>query len=388
MNTATADARPELPSAAEWTRASRDEQADADRRMQVALLAFYLIDATLLAGYWLLGLAPGTVPLAFAATGIALATIFIRAVHTEWYASLRNSGAVLIQTLVALVLMLATCVMAPQLTLLMLMTIVGVISTGAMRMPGLATVVASLAAAAGALAVLQLQAGHPVAPVADWPQRLLTAVFALWTLAKGASTNIVGAQWRMELSDSHTRLANALAKVEELASRDELTGLPNRRSILQTLDAELERMRRTKVSMGVGLLDIDHFKRINDSHGHALGDAVLKAFGLVARGSLRDIDRLGRFGGEEFLMVLTGPADADGMARVGERVRERLARHDWQALAPDLQVTVSIGLAVAEPGDTAETLLERADRSLYQAKEAGRNRVVVAAPPDQSAAKQ
>lgn len=301
--------------------------------------------------------------------------------ESEWYASLRSGGAVLVQSFIALGLMLGTCLVAPRLTLLMMMTVVVVVSTGSLRLPGRATAVLLLGATGGLLFTLQWQTGPLLPPLDDWVQRLLAAVFVLWTIAKGASTSFVGAQWRLQLSDSHNRLAEALATVEELASVDALTGLPNRRSILASLDAEMERMHRSKVRFSVGMVDIDHFKRINDSHGHATGDAVLTAFGRIVHETLRDNDRLGRYGGEEFLLVLPGPVDAEGAHRLGERLRRRVQEHDWTALAPGLQVTASFGMAVAHHGESPPELLARSDRSLYEAKAAGRNRVVVAAPP-------
>jgi len=123
------------------------------------------------------------------------------------------------------------------------------------------------------------------------------------------------------------------------------------------------------------MFDIDHFKKVNDVHGHAVGDAVLRHMGEVLRGSQRKIDTPGRLGGEEFALLLPG-ADLDAAAAYAERLRQRVAESPHQSEAGSLAVTVSIGIAALYPQDlAADAALKRADRALYWAKAAGRNRV-------------
>jgi diguanylate cyclase len=123
------------------------------------------------------------------------------------------------------------------------------------------------------------------------------------------------------------------------------------------------------------VIDLDHFKSINDTHGHGAGDAVLRHFAALAPRGLRGIDTFGRFGGEEFLIVLPGTGRQGALA-LAERVRAATEATAWPDLPPGQRVTVSIGVATHAKGEDVTNLLHRADQALYQGKHAGRNRVV------------
>ena len=174
-------------------------------------------------------------------------------------------------------------------------------------------------------------------------------------------------------------LAQALARIQELATRDELTGLINRRHMGELLEQERQRCVRSGRSFCLALLDIDHFKRVNDRHGHAVGDAVLAAVAREALGAIRVADVLARWGGEEFVMLMSDARAA--LSRGGvERLRERIAAHAVQigsGADETLRVTVSVGLAEHIAGESVAQTLERADRALYEAKAQGRNLTVV-----------
>jgi diguanylate cyclase (GGDEF)-like protein len=172
---------------------------------------------------------------------------------------------------------------------------------------------------------------------------------------------------RVRLSDSHQELTRAFERLGELAIRDELTGAYNRRYLMETLARERSRAERLSDPFAVCVLDLDHFKSINDTRGHAAGDEVLRHFAAAAPRALRGIDTFGRFGGEEFLMVLPG-TQREGALAAAERVRA--------AAEAGGQVTVSIGVATHRRGEDINALLHRADEALYQAKAAGRNRVM------------
>ncbi len=165
-------------------------------------------------------------------------------------------------------------------------------------------------------------------------------------------------------------------RLRHLASHDELTGLPNRRFFMDQGRAEIARSYRYRHPLSVLLLDLDHFKQINDQHGHATGDAVLGAFAQRCRTLLRESDMVARIGGEEFAMLLP-QTDADNGAVVAERLRRHLADAPIETDSGAIPLTVSAGLATLPAEQVGiDTLLQQADERLYRAKEQGRNRVV------------
>jgi diguanylate cyclase (GGDEF)-like protein len=186
------------------------------------------------------------------------------------------------------------------------------------------------------------------------------------------------ARLRERARTQRQELRDALARIRDLATRDELTGLINRRHMGELLDQEHQRCIRSGQTFCLAVLDLDHFKAINDRHGHAGGDEMLRAVALEAQRQVRTSDVLSRWGGEEFVLML--PDTRATLARGGlERLRERIAAH--RAALPggaECGVTLSAGLAEHHAGETVTQTLERADRALYEAKSQGRNRVVAA----------
>ncbi|XBQ15636.1 MAG: PleD family two-component system response regulator [Oceanicaulis sp.] len=172
-------------------------------------------------------------------------------------------------------------------------------------------------------------------------------------------------------------LRDRLEESLEMAVTDPLTGLYNRRYVVSRLRQALDVLDRTGEPVSVALMDIDHFKRINDNFGHQAGDRVLKGFAERLGKELRAIDISGRYGGEEFLVVFANAADEAGL-EAAERVRAAMARAPFVVAASgeSIGVTVSAGVAEARPGDDVEDILARADQALYQAKAAGRNQVM------------
>lgn len=176
-------------------------------------------------------------------------------------------------------------------------------------------------------------------------------------------------------------------RMRRLAMTDELTGVPNRRAVLARLDALLRDPEAGVCAMLI--VDIDHFKAINDTHGHAEGDQALKLVASGLRKAVVEPAYIGRLGGEEFMIVLPG-TDEEGACRAAERLRARVMEIDTQRWLANGPITVSIGVTVSEPGtDTPSTMLQRADQALYAAKRAGRNCVRVhrpsPVPPDEPA---
>jgi diguanylate cyclase (GGDEF)-like protein len=181
---------------------------------------------------------------------------------------------------------------------------------------------------------------------------------------------------RLRLKNQKHALEVALDRIQDMATRDELTGLPNRRFMMAQLQEHALRRSRGGLPFYVGMVDLDHFKSVNDTYGHAVGDDVLRAFGSQARTALRTTDLIGRWGGEEFLLVL--PETQPGEPTVAlARLRTNLGDAEVSAAEPHLRVAFSSGFTRYVEGEPIGQAIERADRALYAAKSAGRNQSVV-----------
>ena len=164
-------------------------------------------------------------------------------------------------------------------------------------------------------------------------------------------------------------------QLERLANIDPLTGLLNRRAILNKLDEYIASSRRYDEKLSIIMLDIDHFKVVNDKYGHMVGDDVLERLSVTIRGRVRDTDALGRYGGEEFLMVMPR-TDFSAALMVGERIRVTIAKTEMMdAQGGSFYITVSQGITSHRTGDDRNSMISRADDALYRAKANGRNRV-------------
>jgi len=179
---------------------------------------------------------------------------------------------------------------------------------------------------------------------------------------------------RTELDERNELLQAQAAKLEELATTDVLTGTFNRRKFNELILAEIERVRRYGHPLSLLVVDIDHFKRINDTHGHDAGDEVLIVLAGLIRTGIRATDSLARWGGEEFV-VLSPEVSVEEAAGLAERLRRAAGTYAYSFVG---SVTASIGVAQHRAGETPDELFARADEALYRAKEGGRDRVEVA----------
>lgn len=200
-------------------------------------------------------------------------------------------------------------------------------------------------------------------------------VLAVTVLASISQLSVVLTIMRTRLKKQKDELEQALAHIKDLATHDELTGLSNRRHILDLLQQHALRYKRGGPSFYVAMIDLDHFKKINDEHGHAAGDDALRAFARQAQAQLRNTDDIGRWGGEEFLILM--PETPPGDPNVGlERLRSSLAGAEASEHVAGLRVRFSAGLSRYREGEAVGDTIERADRAVYAAKAGGRNRTV------------
>jgi two-component system cell cycle response regulator len=185
--------------------------------------------------------------------------------------------------------------------------------------------------------------------------------------------------------DLQAQLLESQARLERQATHDPLTGLYNRRAIITELEQELSRGRRTGEPVATVLVDLDHFKGVNDVYGHQAGDEVLREAASRMRAMLRNYDRIGRYGGEEFLILLSN-CDARAGEEIAERIRDilEIAPIECRSGRIQVEVTASFGVAVSSPDALLESgaLISAADAALYRAKQGGRNRIETAEPAD------
>lgn len=182
---------------------------------------------------------------------------------------------------------------------------------------------------------------------------------------------------RQALQEKQDELLALNCKLEHMAITDSLTGLANRRVFEQTLSHQLAVLERNQTPVSLVLMDVDHFKQVNDTHGHPVGDAVLQAVATTLKDNIREIDVAARIGGEEFVVIMPDTEQEEAVV-VGERLRERIAA----MTDTPTPVTVSSGVAEAVPAEDVSDVFVRADSALYQAKADGRNRLRKAAAPD------
>ena len=209
------------------------------------------------------------------------------------------------------------------------------------------------------------------------PNLIQTATF-VWALLMGVSMTFGFLMLNSERLEAD--LKKAQVELQRLAKTDFLTGIANNRSFFETGEREIQRARRYGRPLVVLMFDLDHFKEVNDTYGHAVGDRVLVAVAATCRYLLRDVDLFGRLGGEEF-GVLLPETDLAGGRSTAERLRAAIAETAVDVDGAKLRITISIGAAVLSPEDVRiEEPLKRADDAMYEAKRSGRNRVVAAVP--------
>jgi diguanylate cyclase (GGDEF)-like protein len=170
------------------------------------------------------------------------------------------------------------------------------------------------------------------------------------------------------------RILDLQAKLQYSATHDALTGIYNRGAILQDLDKQISRCSRETTSLSIGMLDIDYFKKVNDTYGHLSGDEVLKEVCRRIQSCLRNYDVVGRYGGEEILIITPG-ADQEQAMNIFERIRKTIGEKHINDEASNISVTVSIGIATLSKNMRTKEFIQIADDALYRAKEIGRNRV-------------
>jgi diguanylate cyclase (GGDEF)-like protein len=356
---------------------------DKSRRLYRVILVWaigvsYLLDTLMFTTFALAGTIGWSVVGAYALAGFGHVAIFTL-VH--WYGNVEQSSdpqLVRWQVSYALLVQLGGMALAPQLAPVFIGITFIVFAFASLRMTLKAALLAWFAASLGVTLVLALPAGPALGIVA--PTRVEAVLLCLSLAFIALRTTLLayyGTAMRMRLYKANAMLERARFDAEQRASRDPLTGALSRRAILPLIEKALKRRLRSGLPTCVAMIDLDWFKSINDRFGHLAGDRVLRRVVERIRECSRDSDVIGRYGGEEFVLLLQG-AEQSVAENLVERIRHAVSSTDWSVLAPGLEVSVSCGITSVLPSDTLDAVLARADQALYDAKRGGRDQLRVA----------
>ena len=344
------------------------------RQIQGMVGVSYVIDALVLLIYAHAGTIPATIGPAYAACGLFSVAFNIVLSETGFTERFKDHYFVTPQSIASMAILLAFTWIAPEVGVIFLSALFVVFNFGSLRSTPLQTSIVWTAMTLG-LAALFLLTDKPIGmPHTTYLERFATMLVFVLTIGRCMFIGMFSNAMRQSLYRSGLKLKEAYRRIEELAELDELTGSYNRRCIMRLLDDDVTRAHRNSTPCSIALIDLDWFKRINDTYGHPTGDEVLRTFAITVFANIRNIDRFGRYGGEEFLLVMPD-THHDAAARIVDRLRAIIADLDWSAFSPGMKVTISAGVTMLKPDETPDTFLARADRALYAAKAEGRNRI-------------
>jgi diguanylate cyclase (GGDEF)-like protein len=352
---------------------------DRDQRRRIAWLgmtaASYAVDTLFLALFALAGTISGTIAPAYAAAAAAISAATYAATVSGWNLKRPDPSLVAPLSFLGIAMQLGVVLAAPQIAFPFLANLFTVFAFGMIWLPLRDSVMVWTLGIAGTATVFYAVQGRIGVPVSNRFELMLVWLYFSLILGRCLLLSVNANELRARLANSGRKLAASLAQVQQLANHDELTGTLNRRSLMAALERERSRAERTSAEFSIAMIDLDHFKRVNDTHGHAAGDDVLRGLAATVHDTMRATDVFGRYGGEEFLMILFGATPALALKAM-ERIRAVVAAKNWASIAPDLSVTLSAGIASHRKGETTEQLMHRADLALYQAKDAGRDTVI------------
>jgi diguanylate cyclase (GGDEF)-like protein len=347
------------------------------RQMLIVQAGSYALNSTVLLIYAYAGTLPVAIPSSYFLGGITLTGCFAVLSETHFNDRFEDHYLTALQIAANIALQIGFLLAAPGIGYAFISFLFLAFGFGALRMTSRQAVVAWSVTAIGVIPVFLFSA-TPIGMPVDTPLERLAAMLSfVITIGQCAFVGLYGSRLRTKLYNRSVELRGAYRRIEELAELDELTGSFNRRCIMRMLEDEIARSRRARSPCSVALVDLDWFKRINDTHGHPTGDEVLRTFAITTFANIRAVDRFGRYGGEEFLLVLPDTPTETAMRSL-DRLRAIIAELDWRALSEGMVVTISAGIATLERDETSDALLARADSALYSAKEHGRNRIACA----------
>lgn len=361
------------------------DPAQQARYQALRLQRFYLAQATYLISYvviaaaWASGnyLGTHTMALSHFVLGAVTQLVFFFLFKTGLNLRARDPSLTSSQTIVALLLLTYLLAYIGEIRGSILVAYCLILMFGAFQMSRRAYLLHAMLALGcyAALVVINQQVHiYPQTLASASLELFVLACFLLWVSMVGSYIRELRdrlLQRHATLQQHQQTLRSMMDQLQNLASTDALTDLPNRRHFIEEAQRRITLLGQGQ-TMGLALIDLDHFKRINDLYGHSAGDKVLQDFAHIARNNLRGNDMVARFGGEEFVLLLDR-CDLATLHHCVERIRQGLASHSFDALPDTVKCTLSAGICLIHPEDSLEWRISQADEALYRAKREGRN---------------
>jgi diguanylate cyclase (GGDEF)-like protein len=344
------------------------------RQMHAVQVVSYSLGASVLWLYSYAGTISIIVPSAYFLCGLTVIGFFAVLSETNFSDRFEDHYLTVFQVVSHVVIQLGFLLAVPKIAFAFISVLFLIFGFGALRMTSRQATITWTLATTGLIAVF-LFTDLPVGmPVSTQTERLAAMLCFVLIIGQCAYVGLFGSTLRKTLYRHSVELKAAYRRIEELAEVDELTGAFNRRCIMRMLEEEISRAHRLNAPCAIALIDLDWFKRINDAYGHPTGDEVLRTFAITMFANVRAIDRFGRYGGEEFLLVLPDTTQQSAVGML-DRLRAIIAELEWSAFSAGMSVTMSAGVTVLRANENSDNVLARADSALYAAKAQGRNRI-------------
>jgi diguanylate cyclase (GGDEF)-like protein len=344
------------------------------RQMHAVQVVSYSLGASVLWLYSYAGTISIIVPSAYFLCGLTVIGFFAVLSETNFSDRFEDHYLTVFQVVSHVAIQLGFLLAVPKIAFAFISVLFLIFGFGALRMTSRQATITWTLATTGLIAVF-LFTDLPVGmPVSTQTERLAAMLCFVLIIGQCAYVGLFGSTLRKTLYRRSVELKAAYRRIEELAEVDELTGAFNRRCIMRMLEEEISRAHRLNAPCAIALIDLDWFKRINDAYGHPTGDEVLRTFAITMFANVRAIDRFGRYGGEEFLLVLPDTTQQSAVGML-DRLRAIIAELEWSAFSAGMSVTMSAGVTVLRAKENSDNVLARADSALYAAKAQGRNRI-------------
>ncbi|MEZ5426756.1 MAG: GGDEF domain-containing protein [Pyrinomonadaceae bacterium] len=345
-------------------------------RLRFLLIAFisYQVDAVFLTIYFFEGIIPLWVPIAYSLVAFLVNLPIFLMIRFGWNRKLKDPHLAIPQSLLGNMVQFSFLFLAPQVgfIFLLLMFIVSSFETLALTFRQFLAMWFLVAVSTG---LIIIQVGDKMSlPIQTPAQQITTWLVFVSILARVIFVNMQISDLRKALGKQNQKLKTSLRQIEELANTDPLTNILNRRAFIKCAEEELKRSRRNRSEFCIVIFDLDHFKVINDTFGHQVGDEVLVKTAQIVSQTIRQTDKLGRYGGEEFILLFP-ETPIPGCQIIMDRIYQKIAAYDWKSIADGLKIQMSTGIASFKAEENLKDLTCRADRALYEAKNAGRNRM-------------